>query len=305
MHIVRFVETLQCGHRIGPYQVECELGSTRTGVLYEGVHIVLPRRSLIKIAHSSPLGVPLMREACLVAAIQHPGMPIVFDSGVLEDGRAWFAIERIDGVSLGEQPELDAVHVAALVRDVADILSSAHRRGVFHLALRPYRIVLTPDARFPVSIPDWSMSRTYDALSSTSSMPFSVYDAPEVVRGEAVDDRADVFSLGVIAYFALSGVEPFAEGADHVPLRKLCPNAPAELTRLVDQMLSQNRDDRPSAAQIHGDLVEMVIDVVEVRAAAVPMRIRKPRWTPPMSFAAVQAPTDEEIEIDLADAWVD
>ncbi|MBA3454549.1 MAG: serine/threonine protein kinase [Deltaproteobacteria bacterium] len=302
---VHLVETLLKGVRVGAHQVECELGSTRTGVLYEVVHIVLPRRSVMKVAHSLPLGVQLLREACLVAAIQHPGMPIVFDSGVLPGGRPWFAIERIDGDSLAEQQQLDAVQVAAIVRDVADILAHAHRRGVFHLALRPYRILLTPNGRFPVSIPDWSMARTHDALSSMSPLPPSAYDAPEVVRGEPVDGRADVFALGVIAYAALSGVEPFADDTAYVPLRTRCPAAPPELTVLIDQMLAEDPSERPTAAEVHGDLVELVVDVVETPTAPVPMRMRKPRWTPPMTFAAVGPASDDEIEIDLDEAWVD
>src|ERR1043165_2816570 len=157
--------------RIGNYRVEHELGPTGSGLLLQARHQVLPRRAIIKVVHAafagvSPYVVQTLREACILEAISHPGVPIVYESGLLPDRRPWFAFERIGGPTLEEllaPGALAPVEVAALIRDLADILEHAHRRGVIHRGLRPDRIVITSDRRFPLCIPDWSESIAHDA----------------------------------------------------------------------------------------------------------------------------------------------
>lgn len=280
--------------RIATYRVERELGSTTTGVLYQAVHLVLPRRATIKVAHaarSQQFAVQLLREACLLEALSHPGIPAVYESGLLEDRRPWFASEMIEGKTLAErmhEGSLPSSDVAALIRDLASILEHAHKRGVVHRALRPDRVVITGKRDVvSVAIPDWSEARVHDS-SATTTFPAREarpYLAPELSRGEAADDRADVFSLGVLAYQALTGAYPrgtldFA----FIPTAERCPDAPRELTSLIDQMLSVDRFDRPTSAEIRSDLdwlahalsIELRIDT----HATSGVRIRKPRWTP-------------------------
>jgi serine/threonine protein kinase len=309
------VEKLLQGERVGQYQIEHELGSMRTGVLYQVEHMVLPRRAMLKVVHArSPQahGVQLLREACILEALQHPGVPAVYESGVLEDRRPWFTVERVEGSTVAEVlacGPMGAEEIAALIRDIAEILATAHRRGIFHCGLRPDRIVLTPSRRFPVCVSDWSDARTHDARSAHLPLAgTSHYAAPELARGEAVDDRADVYALGVIAYMALTGVRPFARSTGiYVPVVERCPSAPRELALLIDQMLADNRFDRPTAAAIHADLVELVVDVVDVvemPAVAEPIRIRKPRWTPALTFKA-QLVEDEVMPIEIEDGWTE
>lgn len=287
------VERFLPSDQVGQYQVELELGATRTGVLYQVAHLVLPRRAMLKVVHpkNQPLGVQLLREACIVEAIQHPGVPILYESGVLDDRRPWFVLEQIVGMNLAERVArgpLEPTEAAAVVRDLADVLSHAHRRGILHLGLRLDRVVLTPERRFPLCITDWSDARPHDAPAVVALAGTSPYHAPELRRGDAVDDRADVFALGVIGYMALTGTRPFPAGCTvHVPTLERCPTAPRELARLIDQMLAPDRFDRPSAAEIHADLAELVIDVIDVvslPAAVAPVRIRKPKWTPAPIF---------------------
>lgn len=285
------------GDRIATYRVERELGSTTTGVLYQAVHLVLPRRAVIKVAHTAraqQFAVQLLREACLLEALSHPGIPAVYESGLLEDRRPWFASELIEGQTLAERllaGPLPSSEVAALVRDLASILEHAHKRGVVHRALRPDRVVINGRnqdqlSRTSIAIPDWSEARVHDSSATITFPPRDArpYLAPELSRGEPADDRADVFALGVLAYHALTGAFPrgtldFA----FIPTSERCPDAPRELTSLIDQMLAVDRFDRPTAAEIRSDLdwlanalsIELRIDDV-----APGMRIRKPRWTP-------------------------
>lgn len=283
------------GDRIATYRVERDLGSTTTGILYLAIHLVLPRRAVIKVAHAAraqQFAVQLLREACVLEALSHPGIPAVYESGLLEDRRPWFASELVEGTTLAERllaGPLPSSEVATLIRDLASILEHAHKRGVVHRALRPDRVVIARK-RAPsssVAIPDWSEARVHDS-SATITFPARdarPYLAPELSRGEPADDRADVFSLGVLAYHALTGAFPrgtldFA----FIATSERCPDAPRELTSLIDQMLAVDRFDRPTAAEIRSDLdwlanalsIELRIDDV----APSGVRIRKPRWTP-------------------------
>src|ERR1044072_5120952 len=136
--------------RVGNYRVERELGPTGSGVLLLARHLVLPRRAIIKVVHAAfaavqPFVVQTLREACILEAIAHPGVPVVYESGVLPERRPWFAVEVSSGSTLGELFAARALtanafppaEVAGLMRDLVDILEQAHRRGVIHRGLRP------------------------------------------------------------------------------------------------------------------------------------------------------------------------
>jgi len=303
------------GDRIANYRVERELGSTSTGLLYQVVHLVLPRRAVIKVMHASviglrPFAVQLLREACLLEALQHPGVPQVYESGLLPDRRPWFAVEMIEGGTLSEQivnGPLTVIETTRLVRDTAEILEYAHRRGIIHRCLRPDGIVLTRGRNFPVAIPSWSDARVHDADARVPHVPAPgarYYVAPELARGDVIDDRVDVFALGVIAYQALTGALPRSsdlEHAGHIPTLERRPDAPRELAQLIDQMLSHDRFDRPSSAEIRAEVdwlavvlgapgcedVEL-IDEEDLPATTMRLRMRKPQWTPPYTDLSSQ-----------------
>src|SRR2546423_1140855 len=106
-----------------------------------------------------PAAVTLLREACLLEALRHPGVPCLYESSMLPDRRPWFAYERIAGPTLADRiagGPLPPHEVAAIVRDLAETLEHVHRRGIVHRGLRPDRIVLSPDRVFGVPIVDWS-----------------------------------------------------------------------------------------------------------------------------------------------------
>ena len=318
--------------RIGNYSVERELGATATGALYQVVHVVLPRRGVLKVTSLPAFGKQLLREACILEALRHPGAPQVYESGLLPDRRPWFCVEQIDGVTLVErivQSPLGSLETAMLVRDIAAVLEHAHRRGLVHRGLRPDRIVLTPSRLFPVCIPDWSDARTHDAAHAIPHVPSPgsrQYVAPELVRGDAVDDRADIYALGVIAFLALTGKHPYTSPlTGRVPTAEAVPDAPPELAAIIDQMLAVDRFDRPSAAEVRGDLdwlaaalssdaapIAPIEDIVLVDTDGVPAgpitaqlavpalpRIRRPRWTP--TYTAVTSDDDAVVAGEIED----
>jgi serine/threonine protein kinase len=287
--------------RIGNYRIDGERGRDAAGVTYEARHLVLPRRALIRVPHareSSPSAVQLLREACILEALEHPGVIRVYESGLLlPDRRPWFAHECVEGATVDDMfaaAPLEPAHAAALLRDLAEVLDHAHRRGVIHCGLRPDLVVVTGRARgFPLCIADWADARIHDTSSPAPALTIRDYAAPELIRGDAIDDRADVFALGVIAYQALGGELPFGgagggapRGIDdgtrqHVPTAVRSPDAPPELTGLVDQMLAWDRWDRPSSGEALAELTWLADAIGEpAPRPSGAIRIRRPRWTP-------------------------
>lgn len=298
--------------RIGNYRIDGERMRDDTSVVYEGRHLVLPRRAFIKVMHASvqDAAVQLLREACILEALEHPGIVRVFESGLLADRRPWFACERIEGATVGDLiiNGLEPNNAATLVRDIAEIVEHAHRRGVVHAALHPDRIVVTGRMRgFPLCIADWSEARIHDTSTPARPTGPADYTAPEVIRGEAIDDRADVFALGVIAYQALIGELPFdgvwiatVVGGDtqHVPTEVRCPAAPPAFVALVDQMLSFDRFDRPSSSEVRTEIISILAEMETIDARGSGLRIRKPKWTPALTFANEPDIVAEEVPED-------
>jgi serine/threonine-protein kinase len=287
--------------RIGLYVIENELSTDATGVTYRGVHQVLPRRALIKVMHAAsvyppaikqPLAVHVLREACILEAVHHPGVVRLYESGMLGDRRPWFARELVEGStveSLIAGGAVDRSDVITLLRDVSDVLQHAYRRGIIHCGLRPDRIVLSGRSRgYPVCITEWADARAHDAAPHGPYAPPSAswhYTSPELACGDPLDDRTDVFALGVIAYQLFTGTLPFEDGISYdsqlVPTEVHCPDVPRELTGLIDSMLAYDRWDRPSMAEVHGDLAWLG-EVLTTPVSRTPqiVRIRRPRWTP-------------------------
>lgn len=306
--------------RIGNYRIDGELGRSATDIVYEARHLVLPRRAIVKVmAEHEPLralAVQLLREACILEALEHPGVVRVYESGLLPDRRPWFARERIDGATVADLlagGPLDPAQALALVRDIAEVLEHSHRRGVVHCDLRPDRIVITGRTRgFPVCIIDWGDARVHDTSAPLPDLAIRDYAAPELLDGTFVDDRADVFSLGAIAYEALTGTLPYAESAtsvtgeiQHVPAEVRCSEAPPQLTSLVDQMLAWERFDRPSIAEIVAELTQLALDMQPPAPArpdaAMNLRIRRPRWTPSLPVEAAESAEADVMVLDVAD----
>jgi len=295
--------------RIGEYRIERLVVRTATCIEYYAEHLVLPRRAVLKVLAPNVAALPVLREACILEALHHPGVVRVYESGLLPDRRPWFARELVEGTLVSQSlapGAMDRLEVLALLRDVAEVLSHAHYRGIVHASLHPDKIRITGRQRgYPVCITDWSDARAHDATSAPHAPSAASwhYTAPEVATGDALDDRADVFALGVIAYRLLTGMLPFENQvataiggrAQHDATELRCPDAPRELTRMVDQMLSHDRWDRPSASEVHQDLTWLC------EALAVPsrgLRIRQPRWTPPLDFTPHDRQRDPDLEVE-------
>jgi len=248
-------------------------------------------RALIRVAREAHDNVSVLREACLLAALPHPGIVRVFETGRLEH-RTWFAHEIIEGLTLqamfqalpasasGEGSNasegIEAATAVGMLRDVAEILAYAHQRGVIHCAISPEKLVVSRGRGFAMCVTEWAAARAHDA-STPYSGELGPFTAPELLQGDIVDDRVDVFALGVVAYRTLTGRMPAVQP---IPTEVHCPDVPRELTALVDQMLSQDRWDRPSAAEVRAELAWLTTALATQTGSVEVVRMRRPRWTP-------------------------
>jgi serine/threonine-protein kinase len=290
------------GERIGNYRIERALGRDGLSCAYEAAHLVLPRRAVLRVMDVEavdPAAVHMLREAYILEALQHPGVVRVYESGLLPDRRPWSAREHVAGSALetvlGPAARLlDRAEAVGLLRDVAGVLEHAHERGVLLCGLRPSRVLLAGRSRaFPICFTDWSGARPHDAAPERFAGPAEArpFAAPELVVGDPIDERTDVFAIGVLAYRLLTGAVPFEDRAVarapdgatfHVPAALRCPDVPRELAALVDQMLAHAPGERPSSGEAYEALAGMA-DLLAAAAHAAP-RIRRPRWTPSLSF---------------------
>jgi len=251
------------------------IGAGGMGMVLSAIDEKLQREVAIKLVRpdhfkSSELRRRFEREARTVAQIQHPGVIALFDAGELDDGTTFLVMERLNGFDLewilADRGPGRADQVAALVRATSSALNAAHRLGVVHRDVKPGNIFLVNEAgeiRFTVL--DFglakSMGTAREMTLSGAILGTPAYMAPEQIQGEVVDARADVYSLGCVAYEALLGRrvasgEKLGEIIVSVLKEKPEPASsfharfPQALDQIFDEALAKNPLDR--ATDIEG-----------------------------------------------------
>jgi serine/threonine-protein kinase len=306
-----------CDAVIGSYRIIKEIGRGGMANVYEAQHVLLPRRAAIKVMHADLVKLPdmarrMIQEASILDDVRHAGLVRVYECNVLPDGRPWIAMELVEGETLAaalqDQGILAPRDVALLLADVADVFIAVHASGVVHRDLKPTNLILSSDPVLPSRVIDWGIARlgpdrriTLDGM--TAGTP--TYMSPEQSAGEHIGAPCDIYSLGVVAYEALSGRPPFdgrtlAEVMSmHMrsiaaPLSDRC-DAPRGLCNLVHRMLDKDPAARPCASEVHQAARTIARELSTERGAAViyvdrdllergvtehlPI-LRKPRWTP-------------------------
>jgi eukaryotic-like serine/threonine-protein kinase len=281
------------GARISDYLIECELPARNTELAYRATHRVLPRCARVVILNPGFVGVrpvelQLMREACILEALHHPGVPRVYECGVLER-RPWVAMEHIEGTSIeqaaAERP-IALSDAMAVARDAAAILAHAHKRGVIHRGITPKSIVRTPARGFALCITDWGAASIDDTTSAQPAPSYTrFYRAPELAVEGRADARADIYSLGAVIFEAATLVLP-------EPVQKF-PGIPEPFHQLLAGMLARFPEDRPTAEAVaaeasrlveefsdgDGQIEEVEVELVDIAnsSAAMPNL----GWVPP------------------------
>jgi eukaryotic-like serine/threonine-protein kinase len=214
---------LPAGSKLGRFQIASVLGQGAMGVVYLAHDPEIGRPVAIKTVRPEAIGgesaeeieARFQKEARLAGRLQHPNIVTVFDVG--RDGETLFiAMEYVDGRPLtrylGSSEALKLAVKVAIVRQVADALGHAHERGVLHRDVKPGNILVGADGR--VKVTDFGIGKFTGAstseLTRTGHMVGSpAYMSPEQIRGEKLDGRSDLFSLGIVLYELLTGARPF------------------------------------------------------------------------------------------------
>jgi serine/threonine-protein kinase len=275
---------------LGSYRLLARIGAGGMGEVWKASHQMLARRAAIKLVRPLPTSSfsrqtdmwveRFRREANMIASLQSPHTIYLYDFGVSPDGQFYYVMELLDGISLqtlvsnfGPPPPS---RVGAILLQICESLEEAHQRGLIHRDLKPSNVMicklaLTHDF---VKVLDFGLAKCaaceeasqLTEAGATTGTPG--YIAPEVALGEpAIDGRADIYALGCVAYFLLTGTlvfpdaNPMSMALKHVqappdPLssRTEVP-IPADLERIVMRCLEKPPASRPASAREVAQLV--------------------------------------------------
>lgn len=256
--------------QLGTYRIVKLLGSGGMGAVFLAEDTQLRRPVALKLIRPRAAASPIardrfLREARAAAALRHDHIVTIYQVGE-ENGVPYLAMEHLEGESLddrlrreGTLPIPEAVRIAG---EIAEGLAAAHARGLIHRDVKPANIWLET-GRGRVKLLDFGLARmaANDAQLTSSGVIVGTpaYMSPEQARGEAVDARSDLFSLGGVLYRMLTGSPPFAgrdllstlnalATAEVVPPRAARPDVPAALNDLVLHLLEKTPARRPASA---------------------------------------------------------
>jgi len=252
--------TIFAGHRI-----EARIGRGGMGVVYRARHCRLGRTVALKVIapellEDASAHERFLEEAVVAAALEHPNVVPVHDAGE-SGGIAYLAMKYVHGTDLCGAGPLDPVRAAEIVAEVGDALDAMHRAGYVHRDVKPRNVLIARGGHAYLS--DFGLARRVTSRCGATRAGHWVgtadYVAPEQIRGRPADARADVYGLGCLLFFALTGRPPYArENLEarlwahlHEPPpapSRLCPGIPSAMDGLVARALAKEPADRFASA---------------------------------------------------------
>jgi eukaryotic-like serine/threonine-protein kinase len=262
--------------RFGQYVLERKIGEGAMGVVYRATHAMLRRPAAIKLllkdcASESELA-RFEREVQLTSRLVHPNTISIFDYGRTAEGVFYYVMEYLDGLDLqslvdqyGPLEPARAIHVLA---QISGALAEAHALGLIHRDIKPANVVLTerPDEPDVVKVVDFGLVKSSggnlaESASNDVITGTPLYMAPEAIaQPDTIDGRTDLYAVGAVAYFLLTGQHVFEAAtvlevcSKHMlevpvsPSERLGKPLPADLEAIVLGCLAKDRNDRPASA---------------------------------------------------------
>jgi len=296
--VTRLGQQVAKARELGSYQLGELLGRGGMGEVYQATHRMLARPAAIKLIRPEMLGAGdseaaqlavrrFWREAAAAASLRSPHTVELYDFGVTEDQTLYFVMELLDGMTLEslvrQKGPVPAARVIHILRQVCESLEEAHARGLVHRDIKPANIHLGRLGLHHdfVKVLDFGLVKsvasgsTGDSLATAAGLTpgTPAYMAPEMALGETVDGRADLYALGCVAYFLLTGQRVFEADnalqmiAKHMREAPVPPSkrtelpVPATLERLVLACLAKEPADRPrSAAELARSLAAIEVE---------------------------------------------
>src|SRR5712671_899255 len=254
---------------LGSYQLGALIGRGGMGEVYKATHRMLARAAAIKLIRPEMLGAVdaeaaklavtrFRREAEAAANLRSPNTVELYDFGVTEDGTLYLVMEFLDGMDLEslvrESGPLPAGRVIHILRQVCDSLEEAHSRGLVHRDIKPANIHLGLVGLHQdfVKVLDFGLVKEVSSVTPESSMATipgqmalgtPAYMAPEMALGELVDGRADIYALGCVAYYLLTGQLVFEAEKVFQMIAKHLQTPPVPPSQRTDQPLSPELED--------------------------------------------------------------
>jgi len=284
-------QKLTPGQRVKHYQIVNLIGEGGMGEVYLATDTILGRRVALKVLPTFVSKDPerlrrFTQEARAASRLSHPNVCVVHEIGETDDGRPFIAMEYVEGMTLRQRIRNQAMKlgdVLDIAIQVAEGLIAAHEAGIVHRDIKPENIIIRPEGY--IKIVDFGLAKLTERHKSatTTTMPTllfhstpgvvigtAAYMSPEQARGVAVDERTDIWGLGVVLYEIASGRAPFTGETptdvvvaiverDQPPISQHVEGAPPELERIVKKALRKDRNERYQIVK------EMAIDLRSLR----------------------------------------
>jgi len=286
------------GQTVSHFKITDGIGSGGMGDVYLADDLKLPRRVALKFLSSRMASDKraverFLREAHATSALDHPNICTVYETGETSDGEMFIAMAYYEGGSvqtLLEDGPPAIEDTVSLVVGVADGLHRAHQKGILHRDIKPANLMITKEGI--VKVVDFGIAKL-SKLTGVTGTGISVgtlaYMSPEQTRGQKIDDRSDIFSVGVTLYEMLTGELPFwadnelALGyaicnKDPKPMRSIRRDIPESLERVVSKALAKDPGDRYSImVEMRDDLLDVLREIAPTRATSIEALIRPVR----------------------------
>ena len=280
---------------LGQYHIEKKLGEGGMGMVYQADQPAMQRKAAIKILRPEIANEDqihrFQREAQALANIKHPHVIEVYNFGTLDDGALYMAMEFVSGVEMDKELErngrMEWRRAVDVTLQAADALVEAHAHGIVHRDLKPENILLMQwrDNADYVKVLDFGIAKVLDnsqVLESSATVMGVIhgtpmYMSPEQARGDKVDHRSDIYSLGIVMYAMMTGELPIRSNTlvgyiiahqqdPPAPLTQYVPDAPKVLERMILRMLEKDPVNR------HQTMQEVVDELRALVAPPVPKR---------------------------------
>jgi eukaryotic-like serine/threonine-protein kinase len=285
--------------RLGQYTLVEKIGEGGMGAVYKAHHALLRRPTAVKLLPPDKAGAHNLsrfeREVQITSQLTHPNTIAIYDYGRTPDGIFYYAMEYLEGLNLQELVEIDGpqrpARVVHILAQVSGALAEAHAVGLVHRDIKPANIILCERGGVPdtAKVVDFGLVKELDSSASVGMsaaniiMGTPLYLSPEaIVRPESVDGRSDLYALGAVAYFLLTGSSVYEghnvvevcgqhlHGTPVKPSERLGHVLPKDLERVVLSCLAKDPAERPASA-------------AELRDALLACSI--PRWTEDEAWA--------------------
>ena len=310
---------LDCGSVVGHFELTERIGSGGMGVVFKARDLLLGRAVALKVLSRDLLDSDtakkrFLREGQLAASVAHPRIATIYEIGEAE-GVVFIAMELVGGRNLKEllhNGPLPVSQVISIGRQTSEALEAAHRQGVIHRDVKSSNIMVMPD--FGVKVLDFGLAkaraldpaagaddlertprrneRDFDSRATEPGIALGTpsYMSPEQASGAVVDEKTDVFSLGVVLYEATTGTLPFRGTSqreilnavlrdDPLRMHRVGKQIPFDLSRVLEKCLAKNPAERYASAS------ELATELAKLERPGLARRARV--WLPLVASAAV------------------